>query len=110
MRTNNLARLLLPFMLACSSLAAGAQVLTPSDLDDAQCRHLQQQYMPQLIAAGERVAELQFPYRFYLSRAMDLSEQQQRLVPQASIHFDKFGKRVVLRLPVIILLRIPRNS
>jgi len=80
------------------TLAAPAQVLTPTDVQDAQSRQLQQQYMPQLKAAGERISALQFPYHFYLSRTLDVSERQQQTLPQASVHFDKFENRTVLQI------------
>jgi hypothetical protein len=79
-------------------LVTSAQVLTPTDVQDAQSRRLQQQYMPQLKAAGERISGLQFPYHFYLSRTLDVSERQQQTLPQASIHFDKFENRAVLEI------------
>ncbi|MBV8206175.1 MAG: hypothetical protein JO041_05235, partial [Acidobacteria bacterium] len=78
--------------------AAAAQVMTPSDLKDPSSQRLQQQYMPQLKAAGERVADLQFPYHFYLSRTLDVSEREEQTLPHASIRFDKLDRRAVLAI------------
>src|SRR5215472_10112722 len=83
--------------LLCA-VSADAQVMTPSDVQDPQCRRLQQEYLPQLIAAGEQVRELQFPYPFYLSRVLDVSERKQQTLAPGSIHFDKFENQPVLQI------------
>jgi len=77
---------------------AHTQVLTPTDIQDSDSRRMQQQFMPQLKAAGERISALQFPYHFYLSRTLDVSERQQQMLPRGSVHFDKFENRSVLEI------------
>ena len=87
--------------LACSLLATGmsvAQVVAPVEIKDPQMRSLQFKYMDDLKAIGAEINNTSFPYPFYLSRKLDLDEQQQKSADQRSIRFDQFNGHTVLAI------------
>jgi hypothetical protein len=51
-----------------------------------------------LARIGTQIAGHQFPYHFYLSRKLDLSEEQQRGADQHSIRFDTYRNQTVLEV------------
>lgn len=83
--------------LLCSAVCIG-QVLTPMEVDDPDGRLLQERYLHQLEATGAEIQAHHFPYNFYLSRDLDLNEDQQRAADQRSIHFEKFKERMALEV------------
>ncbi len=85
-------------LLLLSSALLPAQVLTPFEIKDPAARRLQQQWLPQLESIGAEVQAHQFPYRFYLSRRLDVDESRQLQEDQSSIRFDKFNGRMVLEI------------
>src|SRR5246127_5246154 len=87
--------------LACSLLMTGmsaAQVVAPVEIKDPQMRSLQFKYMDDLKEIGAEINNISFPYPFYLSRKLDLDEQQQKTAEQRSIHFDHYNGRTVLAI------------
>ncbi len=75
---------------------ASAQVLTPAEIRDPNLRSLQQQYINDLKVVGQDIQALQFKYRFYLSRKLDLDETQQQHDDQRSIRFDRYDGQTVV--------------
>jgi hypothetical protein len=75
-----------------------AQVLAPAEIKDPALRDLQQQYMDDLKAVGQRIVAGDFTYPFYLSRKLDIDEQQQKIADQRSIRFDHFNGKTVLAI------------
>jgi hypothetical protein len=75
-----------------------SQVLSPPEIPDPAMRALQQQHMPELKAAAVDITSHQYPYKFYLSRALDLTEQQEQQSDQRSIRFSNFQGRTVLQV------------
>jgi len=61
------------------------QVLAPAEILEPGMRALQQKHMPELKAAALDITSHQYPYKFYLSRALDLTERQEQLTDQRSI-------------------------
>src|ERR1700751_2596998 len=87
--------------LACSLIATGmsvAQVVAPVEIKDPELRSLQFKYMDDLKAIGAEINNTSFPYPFYLSRKLDLDEQQQKAADQRSIRFDQYSGRTVLAI------------
>lgn len=87
--------------LACILLVTGmsaAQVVAPVEIKDPQMRSLQFKYMDDLKAIGAEINNTSFPYPFYLSRKLDLDEQQQKAADQRSIRFDQFNGHTVLAI------------
>src|ERR1700751_800401 len=87
--------------LACSLIATGmsvAQVVAPVEIKDPALRALQFKYMDDLKAIGADINNTSFPYPFYLSRKLDLDEQQQKSADQRSIRFDQFNGRAVVAI------------
>ncbi len=74
------------------------QVLAPPEIPDPAMRALQQQHMTELRAAAVDITSHQYPYKFYLSRALDLTEQQEQQSDQRSIRFSNFQGRTVLQV------------
>lgn len=85
-------------LIAATSSAAPAQVLTPAEIRDPDLRALQQQYINDLKVVGQDIQGLQLKYRFYLNRKLDLDESQQQQADQSSIRFDRYNGRTVLAI------------
>jgi hypothetical protein len=73
-------------------------VVAPPEIRDLNLRELQQKHLPDLEKIGAGIARHQFPYHFYFSRQLDLSEEQQRAADQRSIRFDTFHNQTVLEV------------
>src|ERR1700675_2101558 len=74
------------------------QVLSPPEILDPAMRALQQQHLPELKAAAVEITSHRYPYRFYLSRKLDLTEQQEQQNDQRSIRFSTFQGHTVLQV------------
>src|ERR1700688_1534640 len=74
------------------------QVLSPPEILDPAMRALQQKHLPELKAAAVDIASHRYPYRFYLSRKLDLTEQQEQQNDQRSIRFATFQGHTVLQV------------
>jgi len=74
------------------------QVLSPPEILDPAMRALQQKHLPELKAAAVDITSHQYPYRFYLSRKLDLTEQQEQQNDQRSIRFTNFQGHTVLQV------------
>jgi hypothetical protein len=85
-------------VIVLSFSTAYPQVLAPVEIKDPELRGLQQQYLDDLKALGEDVRSLQPDYPFYLSRKLDLNEQQQKAADQRSIRFDHYKGKTVLEI------------
>jgi hypothetical protein len=73
-----------------------AQVVTPMELSDPTCRHLQQRYL--LIAIGREIEAHRFPYPFYFSRVLDVDLPKMQVADQRSIRFDSYKHQTVLEI------------
>jgi hypothetical protein len=73
-----------------------AQVVAPVEIKNPELRSLQFKYIDDLKAIGSEINNSSFPYPFYLSRKLDLDEQQQKSADQRSIRFDEYSGRTVL--------------
>jgi hypothetical protein len=89
---------LLAVMLAAGTTWTSAQVVAPAEIRDLNLRELQQKHLPDLEKVSAGIARHQFPYHFYLSRKLDLSEEEQRGADQRSIRFDTFHSQTVLEV------------
>jgi len=74
------------------------QVLSPPEILDPAMRALQQKHLPELKAAAVDIASHQYPYRFYPSRKLDLTERQEQQNDQRSIRFSNFQGHTVLQV------------
>ncbi len=75
-----------------------SQVLAPAEILEPGIRALQQKHLPELEAAALDIVSHKYPYRFYLSRTLDLTERQEQLTDQRSIRFADFKGRTVLQV------------
>ena len=89
---------LMAVMLAAGATCSSAQVVAPAEIRDVHLRELQQKHLPDLDKISAGIARHQFPYHFYLSRKLDLSEEQQRGADQRSVRFDTFHNQTVLEV------------
>ena len=92
---------LLPFLaiaLAAFAPNGRAQVLSPAEIADPAIRGLQQSHLAQLHAITAALASHHFPYAFYFSRRLDLSQREQERSDQRSIQFDRFQGQTVLKI------------
>ena len=89
---------LLAALPAVLAFQAKAQVLSPAEIADPAIRELQQSHLAELHAITAALATHRFPYRFYFSRSLDLSERDQAQSDQRSIQFDRFQGRIVLKI------------
>ena len=80
------------------AVGAVAQVLSPPEILDPEVRELQTKHMSDLKAVAVAISSKQFPYHFYFSRTLDVSEQQEKLTDQRSIQFARFEGQVVLQI------------
>src|SRR5205807_8909076 len=88
-------------VLVCGVFAvsiSAAQVVAPVEIKDPELRSLQFKYMDDLKSVGAEINNTSFPYPFYLSRKLDLDEQQQKSADQRSIRFDQFNGHTVLAI------------
>jgi hypothetical protein len=83
--------------ILCAAVAP-AQVLSPAEVADSSIRALQQAHLDDLHAITSALAKHEFPYHFYFSRKLDLTEKVQERSDQRSIQFDKFQGQVVLKI------------
>ena len=75
-----------------------AQVLSPAEIIDPELRALQQLHLAELKGVAQAIAAHQFPYHFYFSRKLDLSEEEQQGSDQRSIQFARFQNQIVLQI------------
>ena len=95
MRVNNAG---IVVALAVLPLCAAGQVLSPAEISDPAISNLQKSYQTELHAITTALAGHQYPYHFYFSRKLDLTERQQQESDQRSIQFDRFRGQVVLKI------------
>src|SRR5215469_3905188 len=75
-----------------------AQVVAPVEMKDPELRSLQTQYMDDLKAVGTEINNIPFEYPFYLSKKLDLDQQQQKAADQRSIRFDHYNGKTVIAI------------
>lgn len=84
--------------MALLAASARAQVLSPEEIRDPKMRELQKKYFGELKQITSTAATHRFPYRFYFSRTLDLSEKEQQRSDQRSVQFDQYRDQVVLKI------------
>jgi len=89
---------LLAALLTALTWHARAQVLSPAEITDPAIRSLQQGHLEELRTIPAALAGHHFPYSFYFSRRLDLSQRDQERSDQRSIQFDRFQGQVVLKI------------
>ncbi len=78
--------------------AASAQVLPPEEVRDSAMSELQKKYLAELKQTAVTILNHDFPYHFYFSRKLDLSEKDQHSSDQRSIQFDRYHDQTVLKI------------
>ena len=99
MRIRSLSRLaILLTAFAAQSWNAPGQVLSPAEIQDPALRGLQQSHLDELHAITAALKGHKFPYHFYFSRRLDLTEREQERSDQRSIQFDRFRDQTVIKI------------
>ena len=88
----------LAVLLAAPAWPAAAQVLAPAEITDPAISGLQQSHLEELHAITAALAGHHYPYLFYFSRKLDLTEREQQSSDQRSIQFDRFRGQLVLKI------------
>ena len=84
---------LLAIVPAALAWHATAQVLSPAEIADPAIRALQQSHLAELHAITAALAGHQFPYHFYFSRKLDLSERSRSATIGARFNSTDFKGR-----------------
>jgi hypothetical protein len=84
--------------LAVFALPCRPQVLAPAEILDPAMKELQQKHLAELKAAAVDITTHNYPYKFYLSRTLDVTARQEQLTDQRSIRFAKFQDKTVLQV------------
>jgi hypothetical protein len=95
--TSAVVRVLL-FSTLLPAVSAPAQVLAPEEIRDPNLRELQKKYFTELKRITEAASAHSFPYHFYFSRVLGLTEKDQRRNDQRSVQFDRYQDRTVLKI------------
>ena len=98
MQVTKAVRWVLSYSTLALAVSASAQVLSPDEILDPHLRELQTTYFNQLKHITETAAAHSFPYHFYFSRALDLTEKDQRQNDQRSVQFDRYHDQTVLKI------------
>lgn len=99
MRIRSLSRLaILLTAFAVQYRNAPGQVLSPAEIQDPALRALQQTHLDELHAITAALKGHKFPYHFYFSRRLDLTEREQERSDQRSIQFDRFRDQTVIKI------------
>jgi len=89
---------MLIFSTLLAAVSVPAQVLAPEEIRDPSMRELQKKYFPELKQITAAAAAHNFPYHFYFSRMLDLTEKEQPASDQRSVQFDRFQEKTVLKI------------
>jgi len=92
------ASLLSAILVSACAWHATAQILAPAEVTDPEMSALQQSHLAELHAITAALNGHQYPYRFYFSRKLDLTEREQQSSDQRAIQFDRFRGQVVLKV------------
>ena len=98
MRVTSVVVRVLLFSTLLPAVSAPAQVLAPEEIRDPNLRELQKKYFTELKRITEAAAAHSFPYHFYFSRVLGLTEKDQRRNDQRSVQFDRYQDKTVLRI------------
>ena len=74
------------------------QVLSAPEILDSEMRELQQRHFAELKAAAVDITSYKYPYHFYLSRTLDVTEQQEQQIDHRSIRFSNYQGSTVLQI------------
>jgi hypothetical protein len=84
-------------VLSFSCLAGAAAQVSPNEILNPQLKALETQYFAQLKTINQEIARTQFPFTFYLSRAVGLDPTQQIEADTRGLEFIRFRDRVTLK-------------
>jgi hypothetical protein len=85
-------------LLLAANTTAWAQVVATVEIKNPELRALQERFLDDLKQLGSDIVSTPTEYPFYLSRRLDLDEQQQKGADQRSIRFDHYKDKTVLEI------------
>jgi len=80
----------------CTS--SGLAQVSPAEIRDPQLKAAEQTYSKQLLEISRKIARIQFPFPFVLSRYVGLDPQKQVDADTRGLEFVKFHNRVTLKV------------
>lgn len=98
MRVISMAARVLWLSTLLLAISAPAQVLAPEEILDPNLRDLQRKYFSELKRITEAAAAHNFPYHFYFSPVLGLTEKDTRNNDQRSVRFDRYQNQIVLKI------------
>jgi hypothetical protein len=98
MRVTNLMARALWFWSLLLAVSAPGQVIAPDEILDPNLRELQRKYFSELKHITEAAAAHNFPYHFYFSPVLGLTEKDTRNNDQRSVRFDRYQNQIVLKI------------
>jgi hypothetical protein len=98
MRVTSVVVRVLLFSTLLLAVSAPAQVLAPEEIRDPNLRELQKKYFTELKRVTEAASAHSFPYHFYFSRVLGLTEKDQLRNDQRSVQFDRYQDQIVLKI------------
>jgi hypothetical protein len=98
MRVTSVVTRVLLFSTLLLAVSTPAQVLAPEEIRDPDLRELQKKYFTELKRITEAASAHSFPYHFYFSRVIGLTEIDQRRNDQRSVQFDHYRDKIVLKI------------
>ena len=88
---------MLAVVVSLASASSCLAQVSPNEILDPKLKSLESQYFAQLKNANQQIARAQFPFPFYLSRAVGLDPAQQVEADTRGLEFRRFKDRVVLK-------------
>jgi hypothetical protein len=98
MRVTSVVVRVLLFSTLVLAVSAPAQVLAPEEIRDSNLRELQKKYFTELKRITQAASAHSFPYHFYFSRVLGLTEKDQLRNDQRSVQFDRYQDQTVLKI------------
>jgi hypothetical protein len=79
-------------------MAQAVAQVSPNEILNPDLRALEEAHFQQLIALNQSIAQLKFPYSFYLSRYVGLDPAQQAEADSRGLEFVRFQDRKILKV------------
>jgi hypothetical protein len=93
----NALRILWLAAITCGLATAAHAQVSPNEILDPHLKELEKEYFPQLKTINQEIARTNFPFPFYLNRAVGLDPAQQAEADTRGLEFRRFHDRVILK-------------
>jgi hypothetical protein len=97
MVTRSAPRILWVLAILCGLAISTRAQVSPNEILDPHLKELEKEYFPQLKTINQEIVRTNFPFPFYLSRAVGLDPAQQVEADTRGLEFRRFQDRVILK-------------